>query len=462
MQGLKPAKRLGKKLATLICQSSFQKSVIPIIVNNRNYSKMSKLKGADRLKGTEKNVWVEFGKLSTEYKALNLGQGFPDFKPPQHVLDKMVHAVQGTDNPLLSQYTRSYGHPRLVNILAKLYGPLIGRTIDPMNNITISVGAYGILFCAVQGLINPGDEVVIIEPYFDCYEPMVKVAGAIPRYCPLRPVKKEGVLTSDDWKLDPVELESHFSNKTKAIMINNPNNPVGKVFTQDELELVANLCKKYDVICISDEVYEWMIYDGLKHIKMASLPDMWERTVTIGSAGKTFSATGWKLGWGVGPESLIKPMQILHQNCIYTCPTPIQEAVADGLEYELSVFNDPDKCYLFSLAKELQPKRDALAKALTEIGMVPTIPEGGYFMMADISNLNIDIPDDGTDDPYDFKFVRWLCKEKKLSTIPPSAFYCQEHKNLGEKYLRFCFIKKDETLSKAQEIFKQWKESLGK
>ena len=405
---------------------------------------------------------MEFGKLSAEYKALNLGQGFPDFKPPQHVIDKMVHAVDGSDNALLSQYTRSYGHPRLVNILAKLYGPLMGRTLDPMNNITISVGAYGVLFCAVQGLINPGDEVVIVEPYFDCYEPMVKVAGATPLYVPLRPIKKEGVLTSDDWKLDPVELESKFSKKTKAIMINNPNNPIGKVFTKEELEMVAKLCIKYDCICISDEVYEWMIYDGKKHLKIASFPGMWERTVTMGSAGKTFSATGWKLGWGIGPDHLIKPMQILHQNCIYTCPTPIQEAVADGLEYELSVYDNHDECYLFSLATELKPKRDALAKALVEIGMVPTIPEGGYFMMADISNLNVDIPDDGTDDPYDFKFVRWLCKEKRLSVIPPSAFYNQEHKKLGEKYVRFCFIKKDETLSKANEIFKQWKASLGK
>ncbi|CAC5373336.1 CCBL [Mytilus coruscus] len=462
MQVLNPVKSVGIAFATYVVQSTSHKTVLPIISCNRKYSKMSKLRGADRLKGTEKNVWVEFGKLAVDYKALNLGQGFPDFKPPQHVIDKMVHAVDGSDNALLSQYTRSYGHPRLVNVLAKLYSPLMGRTLDPMNNITISIGAYGVLFCAIQGLINPGDEVVIVEPYFDCYEPMVKVAGAIPKYVPLRPIKKEGVLSSDDWKLDPVELESKFSAKTKAIMINNPNNPVGKVFRKEELEMIANLCKKYDCICISDEVYEWMIYDDNKHLKIASLPGMWERTITMGSAGKTFSATGWKLGWGVGPDHLIKPMQVLHQNCIYTCPTPIQEAVAEGLEYELSIQDKKEECYLTSLALELKPKRDALAKSLTEIGMIPTIPDGGYFMMADISNLNIDIPDDGTKDPYDFKFVRWLCKEKRLSVIPPSAFYNQEHKNLGEKFVRFCFIKKDETLAKADEIFKEWKASQGK
>lgn len=424
----------------------------------RNMS--SKLKMADRLRGTERNVWVEFGKLAAETKAINLGQGFPDYHPPQHVLDKFAKTVSCPENPLFHQYTRSYGHPHLVNTLAKLYSPLMGRQIDAMSEVMISVGAFGILFSTIQGLVNPGDEVIIIEPYFDCYEPMVKVAGGIPVFIPLRPNKTEGVVTSHDWVLDKDELASKFNSKTKAIIFNNPNNPIGKVYKQDEIEMVADLCKKHDVACISDEVYEWMIYEPNKHLKIATLPGMWERTITVGSAGKTFSATGWKLGWGVGPADLIQALSVLHQNCIYTCPTPIQEAVAAGLDYEISVFGDPEKCYLQSLARELQPKRDMLAKVLSEVGMTPTIPEGGYFLMADISKLDVNIPDDGTNDPYDFRFNRWMCKEKKLSAIPPTAFYSHDHKKLGEKYLRFCFIKSDKTLDAAAKVLRAWKDEM--
>ncbi|XP_045200327.2 kynurenine--oxoglutarate transaminase 3-like isoform X2 [Mercenaria mercenaria] len=425
--------------------------------------KMStKIKMADRLKGTERNVWVEFGKLAADYKAINLGQGFPDYHPPQHVLDEFAKTITSSENSLFHQYTRSYGHPHLVKTLAQLYSPIMGRQIDAMSEVMVSVGAFGILFSTIQGLVNPGDEVIIIEPYFDCYEPMVKVAGGTPVFIPLRPSKTEGTVTSHDWKLDKEELASKFSSKTKAIVFNNPNNPVGKVYKMDEVEMIADLCKKHDAVCIADEVYEWMIYSDNKHIKIATLPGMWERTITIGSAGKTFSATGWKLGWGIGPSELIQALSVLHQNSIYTCPTPIQEAVASGLDYEISVFGDQEKCYLQSLALELLPKRDMLAKVLAEVGITPTIPEGGYFMMADISKLDVEIPDDGTDDPYDFKFIRWMCKEKKLSAIPPTAFYSQGDKKLGEKFIRFCFIKNDETLEAASKVLRSWNVAVKK
>lgn len=449
------------RLVSLLTASSTCSRVVK--GDNTSRKKMSsKIKMADRLRGTERNVWVEFGKLAAETKAINMGQGFPDYHPPQHVLDKFAKTVSCPENPLHHQYTRSYGHPHLVNTLSKLYSPLMEREIDPMSEIMISVGAFGILFSTIQGLINPGDEVIIVEPYFDCYEPMVKVAGGKPVFVPLRPKKTEGEVTSHDWVLDKEELSSKFNSNTKAIIFNNPNNPLGKVFKRDEMEVIADLCKKHDVLCISDEVYEWMVYEGNKHIKIATLPGMWERTISIGSAGKTFSATGWKLGWGIGPAELIQALSVLHQNSIYTCPTPIQEAIALGLDYEISVFGDPEKCYLQSLARELQPKRDQLAKVLAEVGMTPTIPEGGYFMMADISKLDVKVPDDGTSDPFDFKFIRWMCKEKKLSAIPPTAFYSTEHKHLGEKYIRFCFIKNDATLEAAYKILRQWKSEMGK
>ncbi|BFZ05904.1 hypothetical protein BsWGS_08942 [Bradybaena similaris] len=408
---------------------------------------------AHRLRGTEKNIWVDISRMAVENNALNLGQGFPDFMAPETIVS-CLKEVANDNNPLLHQYTRSSGHPRLVNALAKLYEPHLQRLVDPMNEILVSVGAYGALFCVIQGLVNPGDEVIIIEPFFDCYHPMVSVVQGVPVFVPLRPTKDGEVTSSADWKFDPEELASKFNDKTKLIIVNTPNNPLGKVFTKDELSIIADLCKKHDVVCVADEVYEWMTYDNSKHIKIATLPGMWERTITIGSAGKTFSVTGWKIGWSIGPKDLITCAQIVHQNCNYTCPTPIQEAVARGLEAEMAKIGKPE-CYFTALAEQLKPKRDYLAKMLSEAGLRPVIPDAGYFMLADYSKLGVDIPDG--DDAKDFRFVRWLTVNKKLNVIPPSVFYSEGHKEMAENLVRVCFIKKDSTLEKATEILKAWK-----
>ena len=196
--------------------------------------------------------------------------------------------------------------------------------------------------------------------------------------------------------------------------------------------------------------------------RVAELPGMYDRTITIGSAGKTFSVTGWKLGWAVGPEHLIRNCGVVHQNCVYTCPTPIQEAVARGFEKEMSRL-DQDDCYFKSISVDLQRKRDFLASVLTEVGMKPVIPEGGYFMMADWSGLadKIDLSSE-TDSARDYRFTKWLSKNRKLQGIPPSAFFCQEHKSIGENFIRFCFIKHDDSLLKAQEILQNWRKELDK
>jgi len=420
---------------------------------------------APRYVGAEKNVWVEFGALNAKHNTCNLGQGFPDMKhhsPPPLVKKAMAEVING-DNLFFHQYTRSYGHPRLVNALAKLYGKLLNRPVDAMSEILITVGAYGSLHAAVNGLVQPGDEVIIIEPFFDCYEPFVRIAGGIPVFIPLRP--REGknpneALSSADWVLDPEELASKFTSKTRMIMVNTPHNPVGKIFSESELKMIADLCVKHDAIYLSDEVYEHLVYHGSQHLRVAAMPGMWDRTLTVGSAGKTFSCTGWKLGWSFGPANLMTCLQTVHQNTIYTCPTPIQEAVAVGFEQEMERM-DSDECYFKSLALELEPKRDKLAAVLSESGFIPFVPEGGYFMMADVSKLSPAIAEEimkegeDADEPFDFRFSKWLIRKHKLGTIPSSAFYSEPHKHLGRNIIRFCFIKADSTLESAAEILKK-------
>ncbi|UJR30164.1 hypothetical protein I4U23_017704 [Adineta vaga] len=414
---------------------------------------------AKRFIGLEKNIWIEFAALAVEHKAVNVGQGFIDYAPPQYLIDFYKETLNDP-NILLHQYTRGFGHRRLVEGIANVYSPFFNRKIDPLNEILITGGAYPSLFNAFHGFLNHDDEAILIEPFFDCYEPMVRSAGAIPRCIALKPTPestKAEVSSSADWVLDKKELESLFNSRTRLIIINTPNNPIGKVFTLEELEHIASLCQKYNVICVSDEVYEWITYDSnKKHIRIATLPNMWERTITIGSAGKTFSSTGLKLGWTIGPKHLIRSCQICHQDCVYTCATLSQEVVARCFEYELKRLNSPE-CYFNSIPSEFIDKRDKLVQALKECGMKPIVPDGGYFVLADFSQIAGDKFQSDSEAMKDFKFVRYLTKEKQLATIPVSGFYTADHRHLSENYVRFCFAKKDETLDKAIEILKKFK-----
>lgn len=399
---------------------------------------------------------MEYIQLALKYQPLNLGQGFPDYPPPDYVIEALKTA--SSTNPALMQYTRGFGHPRLINALKTLYSGLVNKDLNGQSEILVTVGAYEALFCTIQGHVDHGDEVIIMEPFFDCYEPMVRAAGGIPRFIPLTPKKSDkDVISSEDWVYDEAALEKLFNAKTKAIILNTPHNPLGKVFSASELNFIADLCKKWNVLCISDEVYEWMVFKPYQHIRICTLPGMWERTVTIGSAGKTFSVTGWKMGWAYGPENLMHNLQIVHQNCVYTCATPIQEAIAIGFETEMPRLKTPE-CYFNSISDELVVKRDQMVGFLKDIGMTPTVPQGGYFLVAEWLKLadKVDLSSE-PDQWKDYKFTKWMTKNIGLQGIPPSAFYSEENKPLGENFVRYCFFKKEETLAEAAKILQKWK-----
>ncbi|KAK1334074.1 hypothetical protein QTO34_005074 [Cnephaeus nilssonii] len=448
---------------------------------------MAKRLHARRLDGIDHNPWVEFTKLASEYDAVNLGQGFPDFPPPDFAVEAFQHAVSG--DFMLNQYTRAFGYPPLTKILASFFGKLLGQEIDPLKNVLVTVGAYGALFTAFQALVDEGDEVIIIEPFFDCYEPMTLMAGGCPVFVPLKPTPtRDGELdSSSNWQLDPTELASKFTSRTKALVLNTPNNPLGKVFSKAELELIARLCQQHDVLCITDEVYQWLVFDGHQHISIASLPGMWERTLTIGSAGKTFSATGWKVGWVLGPERLMKHLYTVHQNSIYHCPTQAQAAVAESLEREQLHFGQPSS-YFVQLPRAVQRSRDHMVRSVQSVGLRPVIPQGSYFFVTDISDFSEEwpagqgvggwrppraqhglcppeskMPDlpGAADEPYDRRFVKWMIKNKGLVAIPVSVFYSRPQQKHFDHYIRFCFVKDESTLQAMDKKLREWKDELG-
>ncbi|XP_053202655.1 kynurenine aminotransferase-like [Panonychus citri] len=409
------------------------------------------MSSSDLVKRQSESPWVEYGELGTKYNSVNLCKGFPDFPPPDHVVEALITAAR---NQSSHQYTRQYGHPRLVNILSKMYSQLIGRPVDPLKEILITVGAYEALLSIFLGLINPGDEVIIVEPFYDCYPPMIEMAGGIPVYISLNPPEdsNQRTVSSSEWKLDYNQLASKFNERTKMIVVTTPNNPTGKVYSKEELLAIGKLCRQYGSIAVMDEVYEWVIYDDLSHIRMASLPEMWPYTLTVGSIGKTFSVTGWKIGWVYGPKKLINPLQIIHSNTVHTCATPIQEASAIALEIEFNRIGKPDS-YWKQSAIELQAKRDLIIKYLQTSGVNPTIPQGGFFIVADYRNINWPSNDTiySEKSPGD-KFAKWLCIEKKLLTMPVSYFYSSSNRDKGKNSIRFCFFKKDSTIHDAGRI----------
>lgn len=402
----------------------------------------SSFQPAQRVRSFGTTVFAEYTALAIQHNAVNLGQGFPNFPAPDFVKEAAQRAIAND----LNQYARSAGHPRLITALAKVYGPLFGRDLNPQTEIVITVGATEGIFATVQALIQAGDEVVLIEPFYDSYAPSVIMAGGTPVYVPLRP--KANATTSADWVLDMAELEAAFSERTRLLILNTPQNPLGKVFSRTELQHIAALVQKHDVLVLSDEVYEWMTYrdpqsqaaQPVEHVRIATLPGMWERTVTLGSAGKTFSVTGWKIGWAITSEKLAHAIFMAHQWIPFAVATPLQEAVAIALEVA------PEHDYFTWLGSMYQAKRDRLLQVLHDVGLPPLTPDGSYFILVDTSRLDVPL-EAGV--RRDVNLCRWFTREVGVAAIPPSHFYSPDHQYLTDNLVRFCFCKTDEMLDEA-------------
>ncbi len=373
---------------------------------------------AERLMPFGTTIFAEMSALAKEHRAINLSQGFPDFDGPQHVKDAAIEAVKAGHN----QYARMFGEPALNQAIAEWFQDASGIAVDPDREVTVTAGCTEAIAATLIGLVNPGDEVILFEPYYDSYRACVAMAGATPRFVPLR---------APGWTIDPDELRAAFTDKTKAILINTPHNPTGKVFTREELKLIADLCQEHNVIAIADEVYERLVFEG-EHVCIASLDGMRERTVTLSSLGKTFSLTGWKIGWAVAPPELSAGVRSAHQFLTFAVSSPMQHAAAAALRSPASFFDDFVRGY--------RERRDLLCGALTEIGFTLSPPAGTYFVMADHSAFGIG---------DDVAFCKHLASEIGVAAIPPSAFYMD--KELGKPLVRFAFCKEIVTLEAAIE-----------
>ena len=378
----------------------------------------ARVKLAARTAGFTESVIREMTRLNAIHGGINLAQGFPNFAAPQAIKDAAKRAIDADIN----QYAITWGAKSLRDALSRTYAELYGMTVDPETMLTVTCGATEAMISTLLALVDPGDEVIVLEPFYENYGPDADIAGARPVYVALRP--PENVFDRD-------ELRKAFGPRTKAIIVNTPNNPTGRVFTRDELTFIASLCIEHDVVAVTDEIYEHIRYEG-EHIPMATLPGMAERTVTISGASKTFSVTGWRVGWIVAPPELTAGIRKVHDFVTVGAPAPLQEAVAAGLAM--------GRPYYDSLSAEYRTRRDLLVPALEAAGFAPRKPEGAYYVLCDITPFGFD--DDTT-------FARWLVSEVGVAGVPGSSFYSEPA--LGKHLIRFTFCKTHDVLTAAAE-----------
>jgi len=362
------------------------------------------------------SVIREMNRVAVAHGAVSLAQGFPDFACPPELKRAVAEAVDADIN----QYAITWGSQSLRDALARTYNELYGMRVDPETMLTVTCGSTEAMISTLLAICDPGDEVIILEPFYENYGPDAAISGATPVFVPLRP---------PSFEFDPDELARAFGPRTKAIIVNTPNNPTGRVFTRAELETIAKLCREHDVIAVTDEIYEHIRYEG-EHIPIATLDGMAERTVTISGASKTFSVTGWRVGWIVAPPDLTAAIRKVHDFVTVGAPAPLQEAIASGLKL--------GRPYYDGLANEYRERRDHLVRLLDAAGFSTNVPQGAYYVVCDIRPF-------GFDD--DVAFANWLVREIGVAGVPGSSFFSR--RELGRDLIRFTFCKTADLLDEA-------------
>jgi aminotransferase len=372
------------------------------------------------------SVIREMTRVCLKHKGVNLAQGFPDFPALAEVKEAATKAIQAD----LNQYAITWGEPNLRQAIAEKFAWYNGVTVDPEKEVTVCCGSTEAMISSLMAIVNSGEEVIVFEPFYENYGPDTILCDARPQFVTLH---------EPDWHFDEQELTKAFNNKTKAIVINTPNNPTGKVFSREELQCIADLCLKWGVVAVTDEIYEHILYNGAKHISIASLPGMRDQTVTINSISKTYSLTGWRVGWAIAPSSLTSSIRKVHDFLTVGAPHPLQEAAASALQI--------DRSYYQTLAMEYDKRREFFSQVLEETGFRIYRPQGSYYIMTDIRHFGF---------PDDVAFALYLVEKFGVATVPGSSFYSCP--SLGETKIRFCFPKRMQTLEQAAERLRKFKE----
>ena len=379
------------------------------------------LNGSRKATQFTESVIREMTRLNQMYGGVNLSQGFPDFEAPAAIKNAACEAIQADVN----QYAVTWGARPLREAVAREFTRRYGLAVDADAQVTVCCGATEAMMATMIGIVDPGDEVVIFEPFYENYGPDAILSGAVPRYVTLREPTD-----SAEWTFDPDELAAAFSNRTRAIILNTPNNPTGKVFTREELTIIGALCQKWDAVAISDEIYEHIIYDGYSHVPIATIDGMADRTVTINSLSKTYSVTGWRVGWTISPPSLTGAIRKVHDFLTVGAAAPLQQAGVAALGLP--------EAYYVALAERYRRRRDMLLEILERRRFRCFTPHGAYYVMTDIGGFGF---------PDDVEFARYLVKDVGVAAVPGSSFY--RDGTAGRTKLRFCFCKREETLVEA-------------